>query len=180
MSKKIIFIGIVGILILSFLSIPAESYGEQYYDQYPGMGLLPADESVSYHRIWDSGSIYHNDTSDADYNCPVTFNVPDGSVHFIKSIGIRYYDNLTDGYIYIEIKRHNLYTGANHTVATWWSGLTEALPSYQTASKGTEPGFKLIDTKKFSYWLHVWFFREGDVNPAANLILFQIRIHYGT
>jgi hypothetical protein len=112
--------------------------------------------------------------------CPVTFNVPDGSMYFIKSMGIRFKDNLADGHLHILLKRTNLFTSNVHNVANWSSGHTAASTDEQTASKGTETGYKLVDTKKFVYWLYVQFNRDGDVNPYPNLILYQVRIHYGT
>jgi hypothetical protein len=93
---------------------------------------------------------------------------------------MRFFDNLTDGFINVVLKRKNLYTGALHTVATWLSGIEEASLAPQTASNGTEPGVKLVDTKKFAYFLYVYFWREGSAIPSNDLILYQIRIHYGT
>jgi hypothetical protein len=180
MSKKTFLIRLIGIMAFSILFITAVIHAEQYYDQYPGNGFLAEDESLSYYRDWDVGYLYHNDTSDVAYNCPVNFNVPDGSVYFIKSIGIRYLDNLTIGQISIHLKRENLYTGAFHTVASWTSGTLNASSSVQTYSKGTEPGVKLVDTKKFVYWLYISFYVSGAVNPSTDLKLYQVRIHYGT
>ena len=177
MLKKTFFIGIVA---LSTLGFSAVAHAEQYYDQYPGNGFLPEVQYYAYYRSWDWGFIYHDDINDADYNCPVTFNVPEGSVYFIKSIGLRYKDNLTDGQIQVVLYRGNIFTGAVHVVAAWASGPGAASSSTQTASKGTEPGVKLVDTKKFVCWLNVFFFRDGDINPHVNLMIYQIRVHYGT
>jgi hypothetical protein len=115
-----------------------------------------------------------------DAHCPINLSVPDGSICFIKSIGMQYFDNLTDGYVYVALIRKNLYTGISATVAFWFSGSSQASENVQRASKGTESGVKLIDTKKFVYSLHVQFYRDGDVNPAADLGLYQVRVHYGT
>jgi hypothetical protein len=181
MSKKMIFIGIIGVLALSFFVFPALTFSKQYYDQYPGSAFLPIDESYSYVRSYFQGSMYQDDTSALTfYCCPVNFNVPDGSIYFIKSIGVRYRDNLTDGYITIALKRNNLYTGNNHTVASWSSGESFASSSHLTYSQGTNPGYKLVDTKKFSYWLFVNFNKTGGGNPSSNLVIYQVRIHYGS
>jgi hypothetical protein len=180
MSKKNIFIGIIGIFTLSFLVFPTLTSADQYYLHYAGNGLLPPDESVSYLKGYNSGSMYHNDTSDMGYICLVNFNVPDSSAYFIKSIGMAYKDNLTNGYISVKLKKENLYTGVIYTVAEWSSGTSNASSSIQTASKGTNTGVKLVDTKKFCYWLMVYFYVDGDVNPSFNMRLYQVRIHYGT
>jgi hypothetical protein len=117
---------------------------------------------------------------DEYYMCPVNFNVPDGSVYFIKSIGIRYKDYIANGQIIVYLKRINLYTGNVHTVVSWDSGLAAHSSTILTASKGTETGYKLVDSKKFVYWLSVYFYVDGDVTPGSDLTLFQVRIHYGT
>jgi hypothetical protein len=179
MSKTTVFIRLFGVMAFLILVIPVATYADQYYDQYPGNGFQPKSASLTYGKS-ENSFIYHSDTTDAYYFCPVNFSVPDGSTHFIKSIGIRFYDSLTDGNIYVELKRKNLYTGAIHTVAWWTSGFSETTVSEQTASKGTESGVKLIDAKKFAYFLYIFFFREGSVSPGGCLVLYQVRIHYGT
>jgi hypothetical protein len=180
MSKKTFLIKLFEVMAFSIFFITAASHAAQYYDQYPGNGFLPKSESLSYNRSCENASLYHNDTSLADYNCPVNFNVPDGAAYFIKSIGIRYLDNLSNGFIEVILMRKNLYTGAAHTVASWSCGSSEASSFDQTASQGTNAGYKLVDTKKFSYWLIVSLYTEGSVNPSFNLKLYQVRIHYGT
>ena len=180
MSKKTLFIKLFGVMAFLILFVTTASYADQYYDQYPGNGFLAEDESFSYYRSWIEPGIYHNDILDGHYTCPVNFSVPEGSVCFIKSMGIKFYDNLTDGCIDVSLKRKNLYTGSVHTVASWRSGISETSGGTINAFKGTESGVKLVDTKKFVYWLTVFFNRNGDVNPGPHLILFQIRIHYGT
>jgi hypothetical protein len=177
MSRKAVFMGLI---TFSILCISTVIQAEQYYDQYPGNCFVPDEETAYYTKSASNGDLQHDDTDDMHYYCPVTFNVPDGSIYFIKSIGMRYKDNLTDGYIWIRLKRRNLYTGAYHVVAEWSSDDSEESSAYQTASKGTGSGVKLVDTKKFSYWLFVYFYRDGDVNPSSDLILCQVRIHYGT
>jgi hypothetical protein len=180
MTRKTIFIGLLGLLALSLLVFPALTHADQYYPQYTGVSFTPTNKDATYHKDHWVGYLYHGDTNDEFYVHPVSFEVPDGSAHYIKSIGIRYRDNLTDGYLEVYLKRRNLYTGNYHTVATWNSGYSESSSSPQTASKGTNVGYKLIDTKKFAYWLYVEFNRDGDVNPDSGLVLYQIRIHYGT
>jgi hypothetical protein len=180
MSKKSFFIGVICILVFLVMLFPTVTYADQYYDQYPGNAFIPRYQTTVYYRSMTSSYIYHDDTTDEGYMCPVTFNVPDGSTYFIKSIGIRYKDNLTDGYLHILLKRINLYTGNEHTVASWNSDPVAANPSVLTASQGTETGYKLVDTKKFVYWLYVQFFRTGEVNPSQGLMLYQVRVHYGT
>ena len=177
MSRKTIFIGIVTLLILCFSTV---IQADQYYDQYPGNGFLPADESLSYHKNNTLCNINHNDTSDGIYTCPVNFNVPNGSNYFIKSLGILYFDNITNGEITVQLRRENLYTGISHPVASWSSGESFESPSPQTYSQGTIAGYKLVDTKKFAYWLVVYFYVDGAVNPYGDLALYQVRIHYGT
>jgi hypothetical protein len=176
MFKKTIFISF---LTLSILFFPTVIHADQYYDQYPGNGFIPKFATSAYFRSF-AGQLNHDDIYDEDYLCPVNFNVPDGSIYFIKSIGIRYKDNLTDGYLLVELRRRNLYTGAMHVVATWQSNYSGASSGEQTASKGTEPGVKLVDTKKFAYWLTVYFSKDGDTNPSTQMELHQIRVHYGT
>jgi hypothetical protein len=177
MSKRIIFIGLFTLSIFCFSPM---IFAEQYYDQYSGNAFVPSDSTSTYLRSYDFPYIAHNDTNDEGYVCPVTLNVPDGSAYFIKSIGIRFKDNLPDGHFHIVLKRKNLFTGNVHIVANWSSGHTSASSLEQTASKGTEDGVKLVDTKKFVYWLRVVFQRDGDVNPYPNLVLYQVRVHYGT
>lgn len=177
MSKRISSMGVMGVLALSFFVFPSVADAAQYYLQYPGIGFMPKDKVATYTKHHD-GFIYHNDLTDESYLCPITFNVPEGSTHFIKSLGIRYKDNLTDGYIYIKLLRRNLFSGAIHAVASWQS--PGASVSHRTASQGTETGKKLLDTKKFSYWLYVYFYKDGDANPGVELILYQVRIHHGT
>jgi hypothetical protein len=176
MSRKTICIGFFTLSIFCFSPM---IYAEQYYDQYPGNGFVPNQETAKYFRSY-YGFILHNNTDDEEYFCPVTFNVPDGSVYFIKSIGIRYKDNLSSGKIMVQLRRLNLYTGADHDVAFWESDLSGASISPQTYSQGTYTGLKLIDTKKFSYWLRIYFYADGDTNPYDQLVLYQVRIHYGT
>jgi hypothetical protein len=154
-------------------------HAEQYYDQYNGIAFVPEEETDNYIRQI-TGYIQHDGTNDAVYFCPVTFNVPDGSTFFIKSIGMLYRDNLTDGYIKVRLRRKNLYTCIWHEVATWQSDYASAVSSPRTASQGTNVGYKLVDTKKFSYWLVIQFERDGDVAPGTDLQLHQVRIHYGT
>jgi hypothetical protein len=180
MSKKPFFIRLFGIMAFSILFIPTASYADQYYDQYPGNSFFPDDETVSYEKGPDNPYLSHDDTDDKYYYCPINFNVPDGSTYFIKSIGMLYKDNLTDGYLRVRLYRQNLYTSAEHLVADWSSGKLNASVGEQTASHGTISGFKLVDSKKFAYWLCVYFYRDGDVNPGSNLVLYQVRIHYGT
>jgi hypothetical protein len=180
MSKRTIYIRIIGTFAFLILFFPAATYADQYYDQYPGNGFVPRYSSSVYFRSPIYAHINHSNTEDEHYMCPVNFNVADGSTYFIKSIGMRYKDNLTDGYIIVTLKRKNLYTGNDHIVASWGSGLPDASTGDQTASQGTNAGVKLVDTKKFVYWLYVYFYRDGSANPSANLKLYQVRIHYGT
>jgi hypothetical protein len=178
MSKKTIFIGIV---ILSILFFSTLIFADQYYDQYPGNSFVPINKDYSYFKSAMSSYLFNNSTLEAYYVCPVNFNVPDGSVYFIKSIGILYKDNRTSGGISICLYRNNLYPpGAAHQVALWESGYSEASESIQTACQGSRNGYKLVDTKKFTYWLYVYFYVDGAVNPGSELILYQVRIHYGT
>jgi len=176
MSRKAIFIGFVA---LSILCISTVIYAQQYYDQYSGNSFQPQFSSSTFVKSGD-GSIYHNDDFDDFYFCPANFSVPDGSTYFIKSLGIRYKDNLADGYLLVRLKRKNLYTGNSHTVASWNSGTLFSNSSDLTHSEGTEAGFKLVDTKKFTYWLEIRFYRDGVTNPSNNLMIYQVRIHYGT
>jgi hypothetical protein len=180
MSKKTIFIGFIGILTFSILFIPIMTYGDQYYDQYPGNSFVPQHSDSSCYRSSSNAYIYHAGTNDERYICPVNFNVPDGSTYFIKSIGLRYLDDLTDGYVRVVLRRRNLYTAADNNVASWSSGEAFADANPLTASQGTTAGYKLVDTKKFSYWLYIDFYRSGDVSPGDNLMIYQIRVHYGT
>jgi hypothetical protein len=180
MSRKSIFIRLFGIMVFFILFITAVSYAEQYYDQYPGIGFVPWVYDIEHNMNWAEGSLYHEDTSDDYYLYPVNFNVPDGSTYFIKSIGIRYLDNLADAYLEVKLMRENLFTGASHIVASWQTTLEGANLSVQTASQGTISGRKLVDSKKFAYWLSVYFYRNGDVDPFHSMALWQVRIHYGT
>jgi hypothetical protein len=180
MSKKSFFIGIFSILAFSAILLPTLTYADQHYDQYPGNGFVPQHSDSNCFRSPESTYIFHAGTNDEYYMCPVNFNVPDGSTYFIKSLGLRYLDDLTDGYIYVSLRRRNLYTGATHDVALWGSGQTFANASPQTYSQGTLAGYKLVDTKKFSYWLYIHFWRVGEVSPGDNLMIYQIRVHYGT
>jgi hypothetical protein len=179
MSNKISFLGLSAILVFSVLFSPAIINADQYYLNLPGNGFGPESGSASYIRS-TSGYLYSTDLINRNFVCAVPFDVPDGSVHFIKSIGMRYKDNLTDGYIRIRLKRLNLFTGALHTLAEWESGLDTSSGSVQTASQGTIAGTKLVDTKKFAYYLYVYFYVDGLVNPDTNLMLYQVRVHYGT
>jgi hypothetical protein len=168
MSKKMIFIGIIGVLTLSFLIFPTLTYADQYYLQYSGNSFQPWKNTMAYEKSHD-GHIFHFTSGTGYYYCPVNFNIPDGSTYFIKSIGMRFYDNLTDGDVYIELKRINLYTGAVHTVANWSSGIPDASSNDQTACQGTISGYKLVDTKKFAYYLYVFLWKEGSANPGSDL-----------
>ena len=180
MLKKTLFIGLIGILAFSILFFPALVNAEQYYSHYAGCCFVPESDTASYVKYVPDSRLYHNDTTDKHYMCPVNFNVPDGSPCFIKSIGVRYLDNIGTGHILVVLERKNLYNGVFQAVASWSSGLLSANPSVLTASQGTYAGYKLVDTKKFAYWLQVYFYTDADVNPGVNLILHQIRIHYGT
>jgi hypothetical protein len=179
MSKNTLLIRLFGTMALSILFIAATTYADQYYDQYQGNCFVPYDEDTSYEKTW-TGRLLDDDTSDPFYFCPVNFCVPDGSVHFIKSIGVRFKDNLTDGALHVSLVRRNIYTGNYHTVAAWASNHSAASDSDQSASQGTNAGYKLVDAKKFSYWLKVWFAKDGFDSPHPNLVLIQVRIHYGT
>jgi hypothetical protein len=180
MFKKTGVIRIVGISAFFIFFFPAITGADQHYDQYPGGGFVPWLESTAYFRSVHDGFIHHNDTGGAVYMCPVNFNVPDGSVYFIKSIGMRFYDNLTNGNVKVRLQRINLFTGAVHLVANWDSNLGAASTSVQTASKATNTGFKLVDSKKFAYWLYVDFYTDVTANPCSDLKLYQVRVHYGT
>jgi len=179
MSRKTVIIGIAGLLASLILLFPSTARAAQYYLQYIGNSFQPKTDSLSFMKGGE-GYLYHNDTSDASYFCPVNFSVPDGSVHFIKSIGMRYRDGLPDAHLYVELLRRNLYTGSWHTVASWQSNHEGSSSSILTASKATNTGYKLADIKKFSYWLHVAFIRDGEANPSSDLMLYQVRVHYGT
>jgi hypothetical protein len=179
MSEKTGLIGLFGAIAFSIFFITAVIHADQYYDQYSGNSFQPQFSSSTFVKAGD-GSIYHNDDFDDFYFCPASFSVPDGSTYFIKSLGIRYKDNLTDGYLLVRLKRLNLYTGNSHTVASWNSGTLDSNPIIQTHSQGTETGYKLVDTKKFAYWLEIRFYRDGITNPSTNLMIYQVRIHYGT
>jgi len=176
MFRKTIFLCV---LALSSFCFSVVIHADQYYDQYTGNSFHPQYSSSAYLRSAD-GTIYHDDIYDEFYFCPVNFSVPDGSTYFIKSIGIRFKDNLDDGYIRVVLRRMNLYTGNWHAVADWSSGSSAADNFVKTASQGTETGVKLIDSKKFAYFLYVTFQRDGSVSPGPNLLLYQVRIHYGT
>ena len=180
MSRKAFFIGFTIILTLSFLIFPPLTYAEQYYLHYPGTVFTARNEDAAYIKGTTYCQLYHNDTNDEYYYCPVDFNVPDGSVHFIKSLSIRNLDNLTDGRLFVELRRCNIFNSAYHPVAAWSGSTAIANPSTVNVNVASNPGFKLIDTKKFTYYLIVKFERDGDLNPGASLKLYQIRIHYGT
>jgi len=179
MPSKISNFFVSSILMFSVLIAPAIINADQYYLNLPGNGFGPETGTASYIRSI-SGYLYSTDIINRNFVCSVPFNVPDGSVHFIKSMGPRYKDSLTDGLIRIRLKGLNLFTGALHTVAEWESGLDASSGSIQTESQGTIAGYKLVDTKKFSYYLYAYFYVDGLVNPDTNLILYQVRIHYGT
>ena len=176
MSKKTNITGFIIILAFSILLFPTLNSAEQHYLQFSGNGFVPEHSSAAFFRS-PTGYLYHDDFIDESYCCPVTFSVPEGSTYFIKSLGIRYYDNLVDGYIGIVLRRKNLFTGTWHNVASWTSSSSS---SDQTTCHGTISGYKLIDTKKFSYWLEVLFFRDADLTPGSALKLYQVRVHYGT
>jgi hypothetical protein len=180
MSKTTAISSLIFLLVISTLIFPPRTHADQYYLHYAGNCFMPRLAALTYYKEAALSYMYHDDTNDAAYMCPVDFNVPDGSVYFIKSIGIRFLDNLSDGYIHVELRRQNLYTGTVAYVAEWNSGGPAAAPSSQTASQGTRAGYKLLDTKKFAYWLFVEFYKTGAENPGLSLRLFQIRVHYGT
>ena len=183
MSKKTFFIKLFGVMAILILLITTASYADQYYDQYPGNGFLPRYDFQCYTRGSFSAYINMEESLQAGtvYSCPVHFNVPNGSVHFIKSIGIRYLDNVTNGRIDVYLRRQNIYNGAIHEVASWTGGSIEgASSSDQTAFQGANAGYKLINTNKFVYYLVIRFFVAYLANPGADLKLYQVRIHYGT
>jgi hypothetical protein len=180
MSKNTFFIGIIGIMGLSVILFPAITYADQYYDQYPGIAFQPQTPDLIYEKTGQNGMWHDDATAIPRYYCEVNFNVPDGSTYFIKSIGVRYLDNLINGNVQVHLYRKNLYTGADHIVASWQSSHLGGSSSEMTASQGTNAGYKLVDTKKFAYWLIAFFMMDGDVSPGEQLKLFQVRIHYGT
>jgi len=145
MSKKMTLFGLIGILSLPFLVFPSLAPADQFYLQHPGISFHAQYATQLYFKS-NNGYLYHNDDMDEEYMCPVHFSIPDGAIYFIKSLGIRYKDNWTDGFLMVRLRRRNLYTGAMHDVATWQSDKSGASPSEQTASQGTDAGYKLIDT----------------------------------
>jgi hypothetical protein len=179
MFKTMPSIVFICMLTLPFFIFPSLASTDQYYLHYPGIGFQPGDETQAHYKN-PTGYLYHNDTNDEYYFCPVNFNVPEGSAYYIKSIGMRYLDDLPDGHLEVLLRRRNLYTGAYHTVAEWQSSHTGTSALYLTASKATIAGYKLIDTKKFSYWLYVFFVRDGATIPGPDMAIYQVRVHYGT
>ena len=182
MSRKTILIGILSLFLL--LIAPAATYSAEYYLQYGGSAFNPESCVLKYNCALDSLSHYSNEgyppyIQFGRYFCPVNFNVPDGSSCFIKSISIRYYDNRSDSYLQIQLLRKNLYNGTTHAVAEWSSGELFASGSFVTDHIGTIAGYKLVDTKRFKYYLMVRFVYPG-VPDFTGMSLGQVRIHFGT
>ena len=177
MSKKISFIVI---FLFSTLFLPVIIHAAQYYLHYPGNNFLPEYQTNLYHRSTQWGWIYQSDTTDGSYATPVNFNTPFSGTYFIKSLGIRYLDSLEDGYVAVRLIRRNIFSGAVVYVAEWESGLAASSSISQTVNVGSSTGYKLIDTKKFCYWLEAFFYRQGTTSPSTQITIYQVRIHYGT
>jgi hypothetical protein len=175
-SKKI---SLVVIFLFSTLFFAATTHAVQYYLHYPGNSILPNYPTYFYERNTQYGYFNHEDTIKGMYSTPVNFNTPFSGTFFIKSMGIRFRDSISDGHMEVKLIRRNIFSGADAVVAEWDSGLTASNSIAQTVNVGTTTGYKLIDTKKFCYWLYVSFYKTGG-NPGLNLILYQVRIHYGT
>lgn len=176
-SKKI---SLVVIFLFSTLFFAATTHAVQYYLHYPGNSILPNYPTYFYERNTQYGYFNHEDTIKGMYSTPVNFNTPFSGTYFIKSLGIRYLDSLEDGYVAVRLIRRNIFSGAVVYVAEWESGLAASSSISQTVNVGSSTGYKLIDTKKFCYWLEAFFYRQGTTSPSTQITIYQVRIHYGT
>lgn len=175
MLKKTFFVGIISIVISSLFLAPLQIFAKEFYLQYVGSQFIPEEETFTYDKYTGNYGLRHETPAGAYYYVGVNIPQPHAGSYFLKSVHIRYYDGNNTGYIEVKLRRRNIWTDAQHTVATWQSSYA-GTPGWARANVSTIDGYKKVDTAKFVYFLEVYF---SDDDTPGPLVLYQVRIHYG-
>jgi hypothetical protein len=171
MLKKIMFFGGIWIFSCALFLSPSLSFAANFFIQYPGAAFLPTNDTYNYYRSTGNGYIC-NTGSAGSYVCAVNF--PAG-VLYVKGMDIGFCHK-TDDYMIVKLRRRHLGTGDIQTVATFTSPTTASTSDYKLEYVNSNPGYKYIDPAKYVYYLEVFF----SADAGLHLILFQVRIKYGT
>ena len=167
MIRKITLLGIIGILVGTFLVFPALNLAQQLYVQYPGNCFMAADESYNWSK--SSNGNLQSYTYDSYYYCPVNFYV---NGLYVKGMSVDYLDNTATGYIRVKLMRRHFPSGAIQTVAEFQSS-SSGTPGRTKGHTVSISGKKYINTAYYTYWLEVYF-SEG----TASLDIASVRIHF--